>query len=108
VLRKHTDFKSRIQPDATASAAFHERCKAEVQAINIFFPNLHNDKIRIAFAAWLAFACAMDDTLETLPPDTGEAALVESIEIAQHGTQRSDVLSSHAIDANDDLDSVGK
>ena len=64
-----------------------ELCKAEVDAINIFFPNIQAEDILICFTAWLAFACAMDDILETLPPLDGKAAMSDCIEIMQSRLQ---------------------
>lgn len=36
----------------------------DVNAISLFFPDLRSEKMHICFAAWLAFVCAVDNTLE--------------------------------------------
>ena len=49
--------------------------------IGTMFPNIQRDDIRIVFASWLAFACVMDDHLETLQPQVGVASLQAAIQI---------------------------
>lgn len=83
----HIDFKACIQPDVPHDDAFYKQCTAEVNAIRLFFPGLQSEPILIAFAAWLGFACVMDDTLETLPPAVGEAVLRECIWIITSRTR---------------------
>ncbi|KAI1124608.1 isoprenoid synthase domain-containing protein [Nemania abortiva] len=81
VLQVHTEFKKILQPDLAQDSAFYKRCAAEVNVINLFFPDIKSEGLRICFTAWLVFIIAMDDILETLPPLDGEAALVDSIQI---------------------------
>ena len=81
VLQTHTEFKTLMYPDSIGSEKFSKRCKAEVETINLFFPGTLNENTRIVFAAWLAFACGIDDIVEALPTDEGEAALRDCIEI---------------------------
>jgi hypothetical protein len=77
------DFKTSLLPEEVEKNSFSQNCRAEVNAIDTFFPGALPEKVRICFAAWLAFACAMDDILETLPSDLGQAVLCECIEIIQ-------------------------
>ncbi|KAJ8130739.1 hypothetical protein O1611_g2891 [Lasiodiplodia mahajangana] len=81
VLQVHTEFKKKLQPNLAQDEAFYKRCAAEVNVINLFFPDIEAKAIRICFVAWLVFAIAMDDILETLPPRDCEAALMDSIQI---------------------------
>ncbi|CAH0004481.1 unnamed protein product, partial [Clonostachys byssicola] len=83
VLREHIDFKASLLPGDVEKNCFAQSCRAEVDAIYIFFPGALSEKVRICFAAWLAFACAMDDIVETLPSDLGQAAIRDCIEIVQ-------------------------
>lgn len=83
VLQAHKDFKTSLLPEEVEKNSFSQNCKVEVNAIDTFFPGALPEKVRICFAAWLAFACAMDDILETLPSDLGQAVLCECIEIIQ-------------------------
>lgn len=85
VLLAHIEFKAEMHPDQKVSRSFTRRCKAEVDTIGLFFPGVLSVEIRVCFSAWLAFACAMDDILETLPPREGEAVLYECIGILQGG-----------------------
>ncbi|CAH0047651.1 unnamed protein product [Clonostachys solani] len=83
VLQAHINFKTCLLPEEVEKNSFGRACRAEVNAIEIFFPGALSAKVRICFAAWLAFACAMDDILETLPSDLGQAVLCDCIEIIQ-------------------------
>ncbi|VUC30506.1 unnamed protein product [Clonostachys rosea] len=83
VLQEHMGFKASMVPEEVEKDSFSQNCRAEVNAIDIFFPGTLSDNIRICFAAWLAFACAMDDILETLPSDLGQAVLCDCIEIIE-------------------------
>ncbi|KAI0160597.1 isoprenoid synthase domain-containing protein [Xylariaceae sp. FL1272] len=83
VLQAHVDFKKLLQPDLVQDDAFYKKCAQEVNVINLFFPDIQSDSIRICFTAWLVFVIAMDDILETLPPLDGETALIDSIQIVQ-------------------------
>lgn len=74
-----------LQPDLAQDVVFYKRCVAEVNAISLFFPDIKTETVRIAFAAWLAFACAMDDILETLDESDTGLALSESIQVLQFG-----------------------
>lgn len=76
-------FKNSMQPESASMDGFHEQCRAEVDTINLFFPGIQSQNIQICFAAWLAFACAMDDAIEAMPPSSGEVALRDSVEIMQ-------------------------
>ncbi|KAI0529784.1 isoprenoid synthase domain-containing protein [Xylaria digitata] len=81
VLQTHTEFKKLLEPGLAQDDSFYKRCAAEVNVINIFFPNVESPSIRICFTAWLVFVISMDDILETLPPHDGEVALLDSIHI---------------------------
>ncbi|CAI6098886.1 unnamed protein product, partial [Clonostachys chloroleuca] len=83
VFQAHKDFKTSLLPEEVEKNSFSQNCKVEVNAIDTFFPGALPEKVHICFAAWLAFACAMDDILETLPSDLGQAVLCECIEIIQ-------------------------
>ncbi|KAF2963143.1 hypothetical protein GQX73_g10429 [Xylaria multiplex] len=83
VLRAHTEFKKLLEPGIAQDDSFHKRCAAEVNVINIFFPDIESPAIRICFTAWLVFVISMDDILETLPPHDGEVALLDSIQIVR-------------------------
>ena len=74
-----------MHPDLSRDDTFYKTCTAEVNAVSLFFPGIKDDGIRIAFTAWLAFACVMDDVLETLDSGDAELVLVETIEILRHG-----------------------
>jgi hypothetical protein len=81
---------------------FYKQCEAEVHAIDIFFPGNLPEATRICFAAWLALACVMDDTLETLAPDIGEAVLAECIEIVRGSSDMPiSGMMSHSISSRD-------
>ncbi|KAL1840414.1 hypothetical protein VTJ49DRAFT_488 [Mycothermus thermophilus] len=81
VVLAHASFKAAIQPAAALDESFYKRCVAEVNAISLFFPDVKDDAIRVVFAAWLAFACVMDDILEILSDSERELVLLESIQI---------------------------
>jgi hypothetical protein len=85
VALAHAAFKAAMHPDSSPDDAFFKTCEAEVNVINLFFPDIRADTLRLAFAAWLAFACAMDDILETLDVVDREATLVESIDLLGRG-----------------------
>lgn len=85
VVLAHAAFKAAMQPDAAPDDAFYQTCVAEVNVISLFFPDIKDDALRIVFAAWLAFACAMDDILETLEDAERELVLAETIEVVRHG-----------------------
>jgi hypothetical protein len=85
VVLAHASFKVALQPHLAQDDVFYKRCVAEVNAISLFFPDIKTETVRIAFAAWLAFACVMDDILEILDQGEGELALSESIQILQGG-----------------------
>ncbi|KAI1173799.1 isoprenoid synthase domain-containing protein [Nemania sp. FL0916] len=81
VLRAHTEYKKLLLPDVVEDDAFYKRCAAEVNVINLFFPAIKSEPIRICFTAWLAFVITMDDILEILAPLDGEMALKDSVQI---------------------------
>ncbi len=83
VLQAHVAFKLALQPGIKPSDKFHAQCVAEVNAVSLFFPDIESEDILICFTAWLAFACAMDDILESLPPPVQEASLNDSIAVVQ-------------------------
>jgi len=72
-----------MQPYIDSNTGFYDRCVTEVNVTNLFFPAVRSVAARISFAAWLAFACAMDDILETLPPDQGILTLKSCAEIVR-------------------------
>ncbi|GAB1315433.1 hypothetical protein MFIFM68171_05643 [Madurella fahalii] len=90
VALAHAAFRAYMQPDLAPDDAFYQECTAEVNIISLFFPDIKSDRIRICFTAWLAFACMMDDILETLPLLDRETALVESIDIVRGQTSIDD------------------
>ncbi|KAK1753803.1 Iridoid synthase [Echria macrotheca] len=81
VLLSHAAFKSSLVPQAQFDDGFYEECTAEVNTINLFFPDIESDTIRICFTAWLAFICAVDDILEKMLPAEQESALLDCIHI---------------------------
>ncbi|KAL2134071.1 hypothetical protein VTI74DRAFT_1067 [Chaetomium olivicolor] len=81
VVLAHAAFKAALHPEQTPNDAFAKKCAAEVNVISLFFPDIQDDAVRIVFAAWLAFACVMDDILETLSIEDREAALLETIQL---------------------------
>ena len=72
-----------MRPNTDPGAPSNEACIAEVNAISLCFPDIKSDFLRIAFTAWLAFACAMDDILEVMPLQDREASLLECIKIVK-------------------------
>ncbi|KAL2182268.1 NAD(P)-binding-like protein [Thermothelomyces heterothallicus CBS 203.75] len=74
VALAHAAFKSALQPEAALDDSFFKTCVAEVNVIKLFFPDITSEAVLIVFTAWLAFACAMDDVIETL--DLGDRELV--------------------------------
>ncbi|KGO45943.1 Terpenoid synthase [Penicillium expansum] len=80
VIYSHANFKASIQPEKAGDTKdFYERCFAEAAAINLFFPDVRSESIRICMTAWLAANCAADDILETMPPAAATIALKEAI-----------------------------
>ncbi|KXG52215.1 Terpenoid synthase [Penicillium griseofulvum] len=80
VIYSHANFKASIQPEKAGDTKdFYERCFAEAAAINLFFPDVRSERIRICMTAWLAANCAADDILETMPPAAATLALKEAI-----------------------------
>ncbi|KAJ5817091.1 hypothetical protein N7447_009324 [Penicillium robsamsonii] len=80
VIYSHANFKASIQPDKAGDPKdFYERCFAEASAINLFFPDVRSESVRICMAAWLAANCAADDILEAMPPAAATVALKEAI-----------------------------
>lgn len=91
---RHIEFKACILPNATKDDGFHKQCAAEVNAVCLFFPNIWSESILTVFAAWLGFACVMDDTLETFSPAVVRGVLHECIDIMRPGAHES--TSMHA------------
>lgn len=60
----------------------------DLLSIKLLFPDIRRDDIRIIFAAWLAFACAMDDHLETLPTQVGVESLQDAVGYSNPGVLR--------------------
>ncbi|KAJ5425298.1 hypothetical protein N7465_000368 [Penicillium sp. CMV-2018d] len=80
VIYPHANFKASIQPEKAGDTKdFYERCFAEAAAINLFFPDVRSECIRICMTAWLAANCAVDDILEAMPLATATFALKEAI-----------------------------
>ncbi|CAI7669389.1 unnamed protein product [Penicillium crustosum] len=80
VIYSHANFKASIQPEKAGDPKdFYERCIAEAAAINLFFPDVQSERIRICMTAWLAANCAADDILEAMPPAAATFALKEAI-----------------------------
>ncbi|KAJ5971273.1 uncharacterized protein N7479_001191 [Penicillium vulpinum] len=80
VIYSHANFKSSIQPEkAGHTKDFYERCFAEAAAINLLFPDVRSESIRICMTAWLAANCAADDILEEMTPAAAALALKEAI-----------------------------
>ena len=76
----HADFKVSIQPEKAGDTRdFYERCSAEVAAVNLFFPDVRSEAVRVCMTAWLAANCAADDILEDMPLASGILALEEAI-----------------------------
>lgn len=85
VVLAHAAFKAAMDRAVSPDDRFFRKCAAEVKAVSLFFPDIKVDGIRIAFTAWLAFACTMDDILETLEMEDRKLALLETIEVLTHG-----------------------
>ncbi|OJJ39647.1 hypothetical protein ASPWEDRAFT_25457 [Aspergillus wentii DTO 134E9] len=84
VISAHLAFKTSIQPEkAKDTNRILESCKAEVGAVNLFFPDIKSESVRICMAAWLAANCAVDDELEEMHPADGVRVLEESIAMLQ-------------------------
>ncbi|KAJ5371916.1 hypothetical protein N7517_003922 [Penicillium concentricum] len=80
VIYSHANFKASIQPEKAGDTKdFYDRCFAEAGAINLFFPDIRSESIRICMTAWLAANCAADDILEAMPPAAAALALKETI-----------------------------
>ncbi len=84
VARSHAEFKAAIHPELSRDDGFYKACTAEVNAISLFFPDIEAEGIRIVFTAWLAFACSMDDILETLESGYVELVLTETVTILRN------------------------
>ncbi|KAK3898352.1 isoprenoid synthase domain-containing protein [Staphylotrichum tortipilum] len=81
VVPAHAAFKAALLPDVVPDEAFYKTCTAEVNVISLFFPDITSEVVRIAFAAWLAFVCVMDDILETVEIGERELLLLDTIEV---------------------------
>ncbi|KAJ5153894.1 uncharacterized protein N7500_009333 [Penicillium coprophilum] len=80
VIYSHANFNAFIQQESTGDTKdFYERCFAEVSSINLFFPDVKSEDIRICMTAWLATNCAVDDILEAMPPVAATLSLKEAI-----------------------------
>ncbi|KAJ5555674.1 hypothetical protein N7535_008108 [Penicillium sp. DV-2018c] len=80
VIHSHANFKASILPEKAGDTKdFYDRCFAEAAAINLFFPDIRSEGIRICMTAWLAANCAGDDILEAMPPDAAIIALEETV-----------------------------
>ncbi|CAG9976188.1 unnamed protein product [Clonostachys byssicola] len=79
VQKAHLELKVAMHAAATSFQTCEEQSRAEVAVIKRFFPGCLADNVRICFAAWLAFVCAMDDKLESLQPSEGETVLYRCI-----------------------------
>lgn len=96
VIYSHANFKASIQPEKAGDTKdFYERCFAEAAAINLFFPDVRSESIRICMTAWLAANCAADDILEAMPPAAATFALKEAILKLQG--KRSDVSPTNKV-----------
>jgi hypothetical protein len=71
--------------DGLSETRFADSLLAEANVINLFFPDIKDVAIRVAFTAWLAFACVTDDIGETLDMEDRRLALLESIEVLKGG-----------------------
>lgn len=85
VVPAHAAFKTALLPDVVPDEAFYKTCTAEVNVISLFFPDISAEAVRIAFAAWLAFVCVMDDILETLETGERELVLLDTIQVLKCG-----------------------
>ncbi|KAJ4288736.1 hypothetical protein N0V88_007270 [Collariella sp. IMI 366227] len=83
VALSHAAFKAVLHPDQNPDSAFFKRCVAEVNAVNLFFPDIKNNDLKVVFTAWLGFACVMDDFLDILHIDNREAALRKAIKFIE-------------------------
>ncbi|AEO55684.1 NAD(P)-binding-like protein [Thermothelomyces thermophilus ATCC 42464] len=102
VALAHAAFKSALQPEAALDDSFFKTCVAEVNVIKLFFPDITSEAVLIVFTAWLAFACAMDDVIETLDLGDRELVLWDSIQLLiptpDTSLQRSESLAPEAKD----------
>src|SRR5690606_28791962 len=81
-------FKSALLPEAVLDDKFFKTCVAEVNVISLFFPDIVSEAVLIIFTAWLAFACVMDDVLETLDQRDRELVLWETIQLLAFGKEQ--------------------
>ncbi|OQE36852.1 hypothetical protein PENCOP_c011G00557 [Penicillium coprophilum] len=80
VIHSHAKFNAFIQQESAGDTKdFYERCFAEVNSINLFFPDVKSEDIRICMTAWLTANCTVDDILEAMPPAAATLALEEAI-----------------------------
>ncbi|CAG8371267.1 unnamed protein product [Penicillium salamii] len=87
-INTHSSFRALIQPEkAGDTKEIYERCRAEVAAINLFFPDIQAEATQLCMAAWLAANCAADDFLESMPLASGIAALKETISNLQENKE---------------------
>lgn len=83
LLQIHAAFKQSLTPGSGLDTDLKERGRLDLISIKLMFPDIRRDDIYIVFAAWLAFACAMDDHLETLPTMVGVASLQNAVKVLQ-------------------------
>lgn len=81
IFQSHFAFKRSLTSGSFSDGELDANSRMDLLSIKLLFPDIRRDDIRIIFAAWLAFACAMDDHLETLPTQVGVEALQDAVEI---------------------------
>jgi hypothetical protein len=63
--------------------------------VNLFFPDIKSDTLKICFTAWLSFVCVTDDILETLPPAKDTRVQDTARLLYSHCTRQLSQPSSH-------------
>lgn len=83
ILQSHAAFKQSLTPGSVLDTDLKERGRVDLNSIKLMFPDIRRDDVCIVFAAWLAFSCAMDDHLETLPTMVGVASLENAVKVLE-------------------------
>lgn len=83
ILQSHAAFKQSLAPGSVLDTDLKERDRLDLISIQLMFPDIRRDDVCIVFAAWLAFCCAMDDHLETLPTLVGVASLQNAVKVLE-------------------------
>ena len=61
---RYVAFQIVLYPNVSFDNNFYAKYRAEIKAINLFFPDIKSNSVGIPFTAWLSFICVFDDSLE--------------------------------------------